>query len=116
MTKATRRWRWLGVPVVGALALGACGGDDGGTAAADSTATEDRSEAFPVTIGPTSSARNRRGGGARAGRDRRPPVEQDALLALGVAPVATTEWFGRHPGSIFPWATDRLEELGAEPP
>lgn len=23
--------------------------------------------------------------------------EQDALLALGVVPVATTEWFGEHP-------------------
>lgn len=43
-------------------------------------------------------------------------VEQDALLALGVVPTATTEWFGEHPGAIFPWATDRLEELGGEPP
>ena len=34
--------------------------------------------------------------------------EQDALLALGVVPVATTEWFGKHPGAIFPWATDEL--------
>jgi ABC-type Fe3+-hydroxamate transport system substrate-binding protein len=40
--------------------------------------------------------------------------EQDALLALGVVPVATTEWYGEHPGAIFPWAK---EELGdAEPP
>src|SRR5690348_13786386 len=38
--------------------------------------------------------------------------EQDALLALGVVPVATTEWFGKHPGAIFPWATD---ELGSAP-
>ena len=34
--------------------------------------------------------------------------EQDALLALGVVPVATTEWYGEHPGAIFPWATDEL--------
>jgi iron complex transport system substrate-binding protein len=40
--------------------------------------------------------------------------EQDALLALGVVPVATTEWFGKHPGAIFPWATDELGS--AEPP
>jgi iron complex transport system substrate-binding protein len=34
--------------------------------------------------------------------------EQDALLALGVVPVATTEWYGKHPGAIFPWAKDDL--------
>jgi iron complex transport system substrate-binding protein len=38
--------------------------------------------------------------------------EQDALLALGIAPVATTEWYGEHPGAIFPWAKD---ELGGAP-
>lgn len=35
-------------------------------------------------------------------------TEQDALLALGIAPVGTTEWFGKHPGAIWPWAQDRL--------
>jgi iron complex transport system substrate-binding protein len=35
-------------------------------------------------------------------------VEQDALLALGIVPVATTKWFGKAPGCIFPWATDKL--------
>jgi iron complex transport system substrate-binding protein len=40
--------------------------------------------------------------------------EQDALLALGVVPVATTEWYGDHPGAIFPWATDELGD--AAPP
>jgi iron complex transport system substrate-binding protein len=34
--------------------------------------------------------------------------EQDALLALGIVPVATTEWYGEHPGAIFSWATDEL--------
>jgi iron complex transport system substrate-binding protein len=43
-------------------------------------------------------------------------LEQDALLALGVVPVATTEWFGEHPGAVWPWAADELEALGAEPP
>ena len=27
------------------------------------------------------------------------------LLALGVQPVGTTEWFNEQPGAIFPWAT-----------
>jgi len=41
-------------------------------------------------------------------------VEQDALLALGIVPVATTEWFGEYPGSIWPWAEDALGD--AAPP
>jgi iron complex transport system substrate-binding protein len=35
-------------------------------------------------------------------------VEQDALLALGVVPVATTEWIGGYPGAIGPWAKPKL--------
>lgn len=41
-------------------------------------------------------------------------TEQDALLALGVVPVATREWYGERPGAIFEWAQDELE--GAELP
>lgn len=39
-------------------------------------------------------------------------LEQDALLALGIVPVGTTEWFGGYPGAIHPWAQD---ELGSAP-
>jgi iron complex transport system substrate-binding protein len=35
-------------------------------------------------------------------------TEQDALLALGVAPVATTQWVGDQPYAVFPWAVDKL--------
>jgi iron complex transport system substrate-binding protein len=35
-------------------------------------------------------------------------TEQDALLAMGIVPLAVTEWFGDAPGFIFPWATDAL--------
>ena len=35
-------------------------------------------------------------------------VEQDALLALGVVPVGTTEWFGEKPGAIWDWAQPAL--------
>jgi len=34
--------------------------------------------------------------------------EQDALLALGDVPVATTEWYGEKPGAIFPWGKEAL--------
>jgi len=40
-------------------------------------------------------------------------VEQDALLALGIVPVGTTEWFGKHPSAVWPWAQDKLG--GAKP-
>lgn len=39
-------------------------------------------------------------------------MEQDAVLAVGKVPVATTEWFGEQPGAIFPWAKD---DLGGRP-
>ncbi|AGZ42991.1 iron-siderophore ABC transporter substrate-binding protein [Actinoplanes friuliensis] len=39
-------------------------------------------------------------------------VEQDALLALGVVPTATTEWFGEKPGAVWPWAE---AALGSQP-
>ncbi|MEU7854976.1 iron-siderophore ABC transporter substrate-binding protein [Nonomuraea sp. NPDC049141] len=35
-------------------------------------------------------------------------VEQDALLALGIVPVASTEWIGGYPGAIGPWAKSKL--------
>ncbi|WP_441960572.1 ABC transporter substrate-binding protein [Mycolicibacterium houstonense] len=40
-------------------------------------------------------------------------TEQDDLLALGVVPIATTEWFGGEPFAVWPWAQPRLG--GAQP-
>lgn len=41
-------------------------------------------------------------------------TDQDSAIALGVVPVGTTEWFGGHPGAVWPWAQDELGD--AEPP
>ncbi len=41
-------------------------------------------------------------------------TEQDALLALGIVPVGTTEWFGGYPGAIWPWAQDKLGDAMPE--
>lgn len=93
------------------LLLSACGSDDeGGTGAASSEAATDtkgvEEGAFPVTI------EHKHGSTTIESEPKRVTVvglrEQDALLALGVVPVATTEWFGEHPGAIFPWAQEKL--------
>ncbi|CAN5499257.1 hypothetical protein BH23CHL2_BH23CHL2_27350 [soil metagenome] len=39
--------------------------------------------------------------------------EQDAILALGVKPIAVRYWFGDEPFAVFPWAQDELGD--AEP-
>lgn len=36
-------------------------------------------------------------------------TEHDAVLALGMQPVAVTEWFGEFPYATWPWAQDLLE-------
>src|SRR5688500_3251537 len=35
-------------------------------------------------------------------------TEHDTLLALGVAPVAVTEWYGGFDYATWPWAVDEL--------
>lgn len=35
-------------------------------------------------------------------------TDQDSLLAVGVVPVATTEWFGAQPFAVWPWAQAKL--------
>ena len=40
-------------------------------------------------------------------------TEQDDLLALGVVPIAVTEWFGVEPFAVWPWAQPKL--AGAQP-
>jgi iron complex transport system substrate-binding protein len=101
--------------VAGALTVTACGSGDDDTAGDEPAAEEETSsEAFPVTI-------EHKYGEAtiEAAPERVVAVgltEQDALLALGIVPVATTEWFGEHPGAIWPWAQDELEDLGGDVP
>ena len=41
-------------------------------------------------------------------------TEQDILLALGVTPVATTEWYGEQPYAVWPWATAELGDAKPE--
>jgi iron complex transport system substrate-binding protein len=95
-----------------AVAVGACGDDDDAAPSTGASAgTQPAGEgpdagAFPVTLD------HKYGSTTIDSAPERVVVaglrEQDALLALGVVPVATTEWYGDHPGAIFPWARDEL--------
>src|SRR3954469_9058016 len=86
--------------------LPGCGADadDGGTGGGAAAETE--AKAFPVTIA------HKFGETTITKAPKRIVVvglrEQDSLLALGIVPVATTEWYGKHPGAIFPWAEKAL--------
>ena len=35
-------------------------------------------------------------------------TEQDGLLAVGVVPIAVTDWFGGQPFGVWPWAQPKL--------
>jgi iron complex transport system substrate-binding protein len=78
----------------------------------DAPATEEAETAFPVTI------EHKYGSTAIEAYPEHIVtvglLEQDTLLALGIVPVGTTEWFGEYPGSIWPWAQDELGD--AAPP
>jgi iron-siderophore transport system substrate-binding protein len=100
--------RLLVIALLSALLLTACGSDDeGGSSPASSSGTAGtETGALPVTI------EHRYGSTTIEKPPERVVVaglrEQDALLALGVVPVGTTEWYGEHPGAIFPWAEEAL--------
>ncbi|SHM63114.1 iron-siderophore ABC transporter substrate-binding protein [Cryptosporangium aurantiacum] len=87
-----------------AVGLAACGGGDDGSET--TTSTSGATDAFPVSV-------THKYGTTEITKEPKRIVvvglvEQDALLSLGVVPVATTEWFGGHPGAIWPWAKDEL--------
>lgn len=106
--------RAAGVAVSGLLLLSACGSDDDAGADTSDTTERPAAEAFPVTI------EHKYGETTIEEVPQRIVAvgltEQDALLALGIVPVATTEWFGGQPGAVWPWAQDELEALGGETP
>ena len=104
------------VAMVLAVLLAACGrgSDDGGTDNDGTTASGDPvaetkvapADRFPVTV------EHELGSTTIETAPEKVVVvgitEQDFLLALGVIPVATTEWYGEMPGATWPWAQDEL--------
>ena len=102
------RARWRRLPAFVGLALAATALSAGGASASETSAAGGSvsTAAYPVTI------KHKFGSTTLTSKPRRIVlvglIEQDALLALGEVPVATTEWFGGHKGAIWPWAEDEL--------
>lgn len=84
-----------------ALTTVACGSDKPGAVAGDGSVTV--KHAFGETKIPSAPKRV-----VSAGL-----TEQDDLLAVGVVPIAITDWFGGEPFGTWPWA---LPKLGAAQP
>jgi len=80
----------------GATALAACGSEKPGAVAKDGSVTV--THAFGETRIPAPPTRV-----VSAGF-----TEQDDLLAVGVVPIAVTEWFGGEPFGVWPWARPKL--------
>ena len=93
--------RGLLTVAAGAAAATACGSEPPGTVADDGSVT--LAHAFGETRIPAPPTRV-----VSAGL-----TDADDLLALGVVPVAVTDWFGGEPFGVWPWAQPRLG--GAQP-
>ncbi len=99
----TRRWALAGAAVLAAVAtLAGCGAPAQGPGGAPEAAGP-QAAGMPVTITHALGSTT-----IPATPQRVVTIgwsDQDAVLALGVTPVGTTEWFNELPGAIFPWAT-----------
>ncbi|MHA6624651.1 iron-siderophore ABC transporter substrate-binding protein [Pseudonocardia sichuanensis] len=102
----TRRRLLTGAGALGALGLlSACGGGSTATSPPGPAAASGGG-AFPLTV------EHSKGTTAVAGAPQRVVTvgfsDQDPVLAMGVRPVAVTDWYGDHPYATWPWAQDEL--------
>lgn len=127
--RPNRRLPALALTIVLAVLAAACtasggepaSGEDDATSTATSTGTStptsasadegDGGEAFPVSVS------HRHGTTEIAEKPERVVTvgltDHDTVLALGVTPVAVTDWYGDQPHGVWPWAQDELGD--AEP-
>jgi iron complex transport system substrate-binding protein len=90
------------VLVAATLALSSCGSDEesGGSTPATGGGP------FPITV------EHKFGTTTVPSKPRRIAVvgltEQDTVIALGFKPIATTEWYGKQPYAVWPWAEEAL--------
>ena len=98
-----RRWLLAGAAAL-AVAVSACAGPAPAPASPQPQAPQQPATGMPVTIEHALGSTT-----IPAPPQRVVTIgwsDQDAVLALGVQPVGTTEWFNEQPGAIFPWATE----------
>jgi iron complex transport system substrate-binding protein len=100
----SRRRLLTGAGALGALGLlTACGGATGPSAPAAPPAA---AGAFPLTV------EHSKGTTEIASAPQRVVTvgfsDQDPVLAMGVRPVAVTDWYGDYPHATWPWAQDEL--------
>lgn len=92
----------LVVLMVSVLVLAACGSDSGDAGQRSGTGTGQ----FPVTID------HMYGRTTITSEPTRIVTlglsDQDPLLALGVKPIAVSQWYGDYPSATWPWAQDEL--------
>jgi iron complex transport system substrate-binding protein len=115
MTRVTRASRLSGllasVVLLAVTAVG-CGSSDSGSSSGSSSSGTSGSDsksvagAYPVTL-------DHKFGSTTIKSEPKRIVtvgltDQDAVLALGKVPVATTEWLGGYKGAVGPWAQDKL--------
>ncbi|MCT7658819.1 ABC transporter substrate-binding protein [Mycobacterium deserti] len=101
MSTPLSRRGFLTLSASAALFAAGCGSDKPGEVAKDGSVTV--KHVFGETKIPAPPARV-----VSAGL-----TEQDDLLALGVVPIAVTDWFGAEPFAVWPWAQPKLG--GAQP-
>lgn len=97
----TRRRLLANGLALGTAALIGCGGDE-----SDDVGAPAGDQVFPVSV------QHQFGTTIIPSEPRRIAVvgltEQDTLLALGLKPIATTEWYGDQPYAVWPWARAAL--------
>jgi iron complex transport system substrate-binding protein len=93
------------------VTLAACGAEEK-TGSPSTAATTAAAAAFPATVA------HKYGTTTVASAPKRIVVvgltEQDVVLALGHKPIATTEWYGKQPYAVWPWATAALGDAKPE--
>ncbi|MGI5125520.1 ABC transporter substrate-binding protein [Pseudonocardia sp. CA-107938] len=101
MSRSCLRTAFAAVAAAAALLVAGCGG-----AAAPPAASPSAGGTFPVTV------QHKFGSTTIPAKPVRVVTlgytDQDAVLALGTVPVATSEWYGEKPGALFPWAAAKL--------
>jgi iron complex transport system substrate-binding protein len=98
----------VGLLLAGALVLAGCGGSGGGDRSGPgSTAPSGTSDVFPATV------THKYGTTTVPAAPQRVVslgyTDQDAILALGVVPVAIREFTGNKPSATWEWAQDELQ-------